>query len=74
MAFLDQQKIAFRCPGCGHELKETVGRLKLNPNIHCVGCGKTIEISSGELKKAVDGVDASIANLRKAFDGGGKRR
>ena len=61
----DELTHAFPCPYCGHEITETLTRLKDEPTIICPKCGKGTKIESGgSIRKVVDQID----NLDRAWD------
>lgn len=61
MAGVDSHQIRFQCPKCGHDLKQTIGRLKLNKRMTCSGCGVGINIDTDRLAKAA-------VEIQKALD------
>jgi transcription elongation factor Elf1 len=71
---LDSHRVDFKCPGCGHKLSETIGRVKRNPTIHCAGCGKDIAVNGDELRRAIDGVQRRLDQLARTIGSLGKRR
>ena len=63
----DLIEISFQCPSCGHELNQSVGRLKSGSHMTCAGCGVGINIDSDrlavaseEIQKALDKVPPEI--------------
>jgi DNA-directed RNA polymerase subunit RPC12/RpoP len=44
MADVDFHEIAFQCTKCGHEIKQTIGRLEASEHMACPGCGVGIVI------------------------------
>lgn len=61
MTAAERNEIRFQCPKCGHDLKQTIGRLKANEHMTCAGCGIGINIDtdrlaevSEEIRKAID--------------------
>lgn len=67
MSDVDSNEIRFQCPKCGHELKQSIGRLKANEHMMCSGCGIGINIdtnrlanASEEIQKAIDKVPPEI--------------
>jgi len=60
-------EICFQCPSCGHDLKQSIGRLKQSQHMTCPGCGIGINIDtnrlaqvSEEIQKAIDKVPPEI--------------
>ena len=60
MAAVDAHEINFQCPNCGHELKQTIGRLKNEEHMTCPGCGIGINIDSNQLAKATEEIQKAI--------------
>jgi len=60
MADVDAHEIRFQCPNCGHELKQTIGRLKAQEHMTCSGCGIGINIDTNRLAKATDEIQKAI--------------
>ena len=56
----DAHEIRFQCPKCGHELKQTIGRLKANERMTCSGCGVGINIDTNRLAKATEEIQNAI--------------
>ncbi|MGA7490685.1 MAG: hypothetical protein WBW74_27505 [Xanthobacteraceae bacterium] len=61
MTAAERNEIRFQCPNCGHDLKQTIRRLKANEHMTCAGCGIGINIDtdrlaepSEEIHKATD--------------------
>lgn len=71
---LDSHRIDLKCPGCGHKLSETIGRLKRNPTLTCSGCGQEIAVKADELKRGIDSVQRSLDQLTRSLGSIGKRR
>ena len=66
MAIPDDISFPITCKVCGHEIKETVGRIKTNPVVICV-CGNQIRVNldTKELDAQVAGLQAKIRDLSK---------
>jgi predicted RNA-binding Zn-ribbon protein involved in translation (DUF1610 family) len=67
MANIDAHKIKFQCPNCGHDLEQSIGRLKSGEHMRCQGCGVGINIDTNrsanvadEMYKAVEKVPPEI--------------
>jgi transcription elongation factor Elf1 len=60
MTEVDAHEIAFQCPSCGHELKQTIARLKGNEHMTCSGCGIGINIDTNRLAKATEEIQKAI--------------
>jgi transcription elongation factor Elf1 len=55
----------FPCPHCGHEITQSLARLKSDPMLACPSCAKPFRFESGgTLRKAVD----EIEELDRAWD------
>lgn len=73
MGLLDDSAIDIACPKCARKRKEKIGKLKTNPKLTCLGCGTVIQIEADELRKAIDQVDRSLADLKRSLGKLGKR-
>jgi predicted RNA-binding Zn-ribbon protein involved in translation (DUF1610 family) len=60
----DERMIGFQCPRCGHDLEQTIARIKTNRQITCGACATTIDFASGR-SSSVASVGAIIV---KFFD------
>ena len=60
MTDVDAHEIRFQCPNCGHDLKQTIDRLKANEHTTCSGCGIGINIDTDRLAKATDEIQKAI--------------
>ena len=60
MPDMDAHEITFQCPNCGHDLKQTIGRLKSNEHMTCSGCGIGINIDTHRLAKAAEEIQKAI--------------
>lgn len=54
MPAVDLHEISFQCPRCGHDLHETIGRLKSNKRMVCQDCGVGISFDTDKLEHAAD--------------------
>ena len=45
MANIDAHVVKFQCPSCGHDLEQSIGRLKSGGHMQCPGCGIGIGIN-----------------------------
>jgi transcription elongation factor Elf1 len=61
MIEIDACVIAFQCPQCGHDLEQSIGKLKSEAHMKCPGCGIGINIDTTKLSNAAD-------EIRKALD------
>jgi transcription elongation factor Elf1 len=61
MVGVESHEVRFQCPKCGHDLKQTIGRLKANEHMTCPGCDTGINIDTNRLAKATE-------EIRKAID------
>lgn len=62
---LDSESMEFPCPHCSRKVKETLGRLKRNPNLTCNHCGKGFEADAASLKKTVKAVEKRLAKFQR---------
>lgn len=61
----DEFTETFPCPHCGHQITETLARLKDDPTITCPMCGKGTKIESGgTIRETTDKLD----DLDRAWD------
>jgi transcription elongation factor Elf1 len=60
MVDVDAHEIAFQCPNCDHDLKQTIGRLKANEHLACSGCDIGINIDTDRLAKATEEIQKAI--------------
>jgi len=56
----DIRIVRFQCPKCGHELEQSIGRLKLSEHMRCPGCGVGINIDTNRLANAADEIQKAI--------------
>jgi DNA-directed RNA polymerase subunit RPC12/RpoP len=64
---LDDASLALPCPKCGHEIQETVGRLKNDPDITCPACSTVISIDSTQLRGGLEQAQESLNELDRTF-------
>ncbi len=60
---LDSHTLELSCPGCSKKFKETIGRLKNNPDIPCPGCGATIHIEADQLRNGIQAIQDYLASF-----------
>ena len=63
----DEVELTFDCPICGQKIKESIGRLKKNPDLICGGCGGSVHIEADDLKRGIEEVEKAIAKFGAAF-------
>ena len=63
MAGAESHEVRFQCPNCGHDLKQTIERLKANEHMMCPGCGVGINIDTDRLAKAADEIQKAIEKV-----------
>jgi len=63
---LDTVKVPIPCPQCGHEIEETIGRLKSNPKLTC-RCGASIDVEADKLLRVVEKIEHELAKLRSGL-------
>ncbi len=61
MSGVDENEIRFQCPKCGHDLKQSIGRLKASEHMTCPGCNIGINVDSNRLAKAAKEIQKAIA-------------
>jgi len=54
MANIDAHVVKFQCPSCGHDLEQSIGRLKSSEHMQCPGCGIGINIDTNRLANAAE--------------------
>lgn len=64
---IDSQEVRINCPHCRKELKQSIGRLKMNPKVRCPACGQDIQIKADQLRRAADAAQKQIDALGKAL-------
>jgi len=69
---LDSQSIELHCPSCRRAFKQTIGKLRTNPQYTCV-CGQVTRIKADELDRAVKSVEQQLAQLSRTLSSLGKR-
>lgn len=52
------------CPHCGQAQKQTLARLKENPALACVSCGKSFDV---EGSAAVDALQKVVSDSKQKF-------
>ncbi len=60
MTDIDTRMIRFQCPKCGHELEQTIGRLKSSDAMRCPGCAVGIHIDADRLANAADEIQKAL--------------
>ena len=60
MAGVESHEIRFQCPSCGHDLNQTIGRLKASEHMTCPGCNIGINIDTNRLAKATEEIQKAI--------------
>jgi len=54
MTNVDLHEIRFQCPNCGHDLCQTIGKLKAQERMICSDCGVGINIDTNRFAKATE--------------------
>jgi predicted RNA-binding Zn-ribbon protein involved in translation (DUF1610 family) len=54
MTHLEAHVVKFQCPNCGHDLEQSIGRLKSGEHMKCTGCGVGINIDTNRLANAAE--------------------
>jgi transcription elongation factor Elf1 len=60
VAGVASHEIRFQCPKCGHDLKQTIGRLRASEHMTCPGCNIGINIDTNRLAKATEEIRRAI--------------
>jgi transcription elongation factor Elf1 len=60
MTGADAHVIKFQCPRCGHELEQTIRRLKSSDHMSCPGCGVGINVDTDRLANAAEEMQRAI--------------
>ncbi len=60
MVGVEFHEVRFQCPKCGHDLKQTIGRLKASEHMTCPGCNVGINIDTNRLAKATEEIQRAI--------------
>ena len=60
MASIDANVIHFQCPKCGHELTQTIGRLKTEQQLVCAGCQVVINFDTARMVAATEALHAAV--------------
>lgn len=63
MTDVESSEIEFQCPSCGHDLKQTIARLKAERQMICPGCGIEINIDSDRLANAAEEIQKAMRRL-----------
>ncbi|MGS1115998.1 hypothetical protein [Castellaniella sp. UC4442_H9] len=64
---LDSHIIEIPCEACGHKLRESIGRLKHDPEITCPSCGVVTKIEASGLRKGVAEAQKGMADLQRSI-------
>lgn len=64
---LDDASIGLPCPKCGHEIQETIGRLKNDPDITCPACNTVIGIDAAQLRGGLEEAEESLSDLERTL-------
>lgn len=64
---LDDQAIKIPCPHCGHELSQTIGKLKTNPKLTCTKCRGQISVDANQMRREVAKVEQALADLQRTL-------
>ncbi|MEF3068089.1 hypothetical protein [Pandoraea apista] len=64
---LDDKTIDVPCRKCGQKSKETIRRLKTNPDLTCRSCGAITAVKADEIRAAEQAIKKALDNIRKVF-------
>ena len=67
---LDNERIDIPCPHCGQQSKQTIARLKRDPDITCPSCRQTFHIEAAQLRQALQTLQRGLDNIVRGL---GKR-
>jgi len=70
MINLDNQTVSISCPKCGTKNQVTIGEIKKEESIKCLGCGVGIELKdkNGSIREGVKRLQDSFDELQKNMD------
>ena len=63
MTNVDLHEIRFQCPNCGHDLCQTIGKLKAQERMICSDCGVGINIDTNRFAKATEEMQNAIGKI-----------
>jgi predicted RNA-binding Zn-ribbon protein involved in translation (DUF1610 family) len=63
MTGVDAHVIRFQCPKCGHEIEQTIGRLKRGDHMRCGECGVGINIDTNRLANAAEEMRSAMEKV-----------
>lgn len=63
MVDVEACRIQFQCPQCGHELEQTIGKLKSQDRMTCPGCGIRISIDATRLSNVVEEIRQAVEKV-----------
>jgi len=69
---LDSFPVTIDCGGCGKELTETIGRLKVNPDITCPTCGHVMTMGLDEVISTEKRMNDDLRNMGISGDDDGE--
>ena len=61
---LDSQTMDIPCQACGKKIRESIGRLKRDPDLTC-SCGAVTHINAADLRKGAAKVEKSLADIER---------
>jgi DNA-directed RNA polymerase subunit RPC12/RpoP len=65
--FLGDTPVSITCHACGKQLQKKIKWIKKNKTLKCKKCGKKIDLTKPEVKKAVKEVSQAIANFETSL-------
>jgi DNA-directed RNA polymerase subunit M/transcription elongation factor TFIIS len=65
--FLGDTPVSITCHACGKQLQKKIKWIKKNKTLKCKKCGKKINLTKQEVKKAVKEVNRAITNFEIAL-------
>lgn len=63
MASIDAHIVRFQCPSCGHDLEQSIGRLKSGEHMQCPGCDVGINIDMKRLANTAEETQKAMEKM-----------
>ena len=60
---MEAHVVKFQCPSCGHELEQSIARLRSGEHMHCPGCAIGINIDSDRLANVADEIHKALGKM-----------
>lgn len=62
---IDSRQLDIPCPHCNHKIKESIGRLKRNPNLSCTSCRQSFSVDPTGLNNGIQAVERELAEFKR---------